>query len=602
MPDESIDPRPFKRGGPRVVMAQGGRYTSAFELHALAQLGYGMDPRSVPIEALRIMGSTCPAVYPAERTITGIIRRSDLFSVKHEDPKIVAETEAWLWPLLPRLLGGCARGFSYGTVANVLDWERRTLRTSVRNVKTGKVRSRTSVDHTHFARAFELHPDYTSFGIDEQGEIVTLDAAASMSIGALGRAGAGSRTYDATRVAPWIWDPEFGEVVGQGARQRAWQPYCTYLIVRLLRDKYLERSVDSPRIVFAPEGKITIDGVETTIPEYAVQLLMDLSGSGAIGFPSATDAQGKEKYRVQTLDLPDRGSVWAEALDRAAGEVYQAYLVPPPMAGALEDAGGAATKALDGMLREFIEDLALFGAAGLTRLVHIVHAKNYDPAEIDPPDVVATDVGKAAARKIYMEVLRLANSAARGELSMRTDVPALLDKLGIPLREPPLDPFAEKDPSGEEPGRPRKQDGEREERREDSPTQEGEEDTGGDDVEREERPEGRAGPRHRASRARDDGGMTFVTHLPALAVTVQPSAAAVTVQPSAANVLVQPARVDVRPNVHVSLEAPAQAPTPVTVVNENHVHVPEPKPLEAHVTFERRRGDDKLMGAEITES
>lgn len=479
MPDDKPDidtSKKFKRAGSSVTGLR-GRFTRQLELHVLAQLGYGLDPRSVPVSVLQLMGATCPAVYLAERTVSGIVRRSDLFSVRHGDPKIIAETEAWLWPRLPRLLGGAARGYGYGTVVCVLDWERKTMRVEVPSAdgKTrNKTRNKTLVDHTHFAAAFEVHPDATSFRLDEQGEIAAVDVLGT--------------SYPASRVAPWIWDPEFGEVLGQGARQRAWRAYCQYLIVSLLRDKYLERSVDAPRIAYTPSGKV--GGSEVEIPDHVLQLLLDLQGSGGIALPSVRDSHGERKYDVQAFNLPDRARVWDDALDRAEAEVFKAYLVPPGMAGAVD--GEGATKALEGMLREFIEDLAGFAAQGLTRLVHLVHAANYDPEKVAPPDVIATDVGKVAARKTYLEVLRLANSAAGGEISARADLPKLLDLLGIPVREKPEeeedeDVAGDDEKSGEEPGRPRDPFGDREQRREDATTSEGEDDTGGDDVEREER-------------------------------------------------------------------------------------------------------------------
>lgn len=473
-----VDLKKFKRAAVRAVGPR-ARLTAAFELHAFAQLGYGLDPASVPVDALRVMFRTCPAAYLAVQTICGIVRRSDMFSVRHADPQIVAETEAWLWSpvVLPRLLAGAGRGFAYGNVTCVLDWTRRTLRLEVPTKKGDKTR-RKKVAHTHFGKAFEIHPDATLYNLDEQGEI--------LSVTILGE------TYSASRVAAWIWDPEFGEINGQGACQRAWLPYCIYLIVRLLRDKYLERSVDSPRLAFTPEGKVELDGREVDIPDYVVDLLHDLQGAGAAALPSVTYADGKPKYDVRTLDLPDRRAIWAEALDRCEAEIFKAFLVPPGVA-ALEDAGGGGARALDGMLREFIENLATFAASGLTRLCETVHAKNYDSEEVDPPYVESTDVGKAAARKVYQDVLHMANSAARGEIAMRADVPKLLDKLGIPLREAPIDPFGEDEPpedaEASTPGRPRDPAGQREERREDSRTDEGEDDTGGDDVERDERGE-----------------------------------------------------------------------------------------------------------------
>lgn len=475
MPDDKpVNLVPFKRANMRLARIGATRLCSDFQVHALAQLGYGLDPRAVPVDGLQVMGATCPSVYLAEQTISGIIRRPDLFSIRHEDPKVVAEAEAWLWPLLPRLLAAAARGFSYGTVACVLDWERRTIRFQVPSkTKDGATRSKTAVDHTHYRQAFEVHPDATMLLLDDQGELAGVDVYGS--------------TYGVDRAAVWSWDPEFGEARGQGARQRAWTPYCRFLIVSLLRDKYLERSVDSPRVAFAPEGKVKIEDVDKDIPEHVVDLLLDLQGSGAVGLPSVRDASGNRKYEVESLDLPDRSTVWAEAIDRCDGEVFKAYLVPPAMAGTLEEGGGAGARALDGMLREFIENLAGFAAAGLTRLLALVHEKNYDPEKVEAPTAVATDVGKAAARKTFMEVLRLANSAARGEISARADLPKLLDAIGIPIREAPFDPFDEADPSGEEPGRPRDPHGEREDRREDATTEDGEDDTGGEDVDREER-------------------------------------------------------------------------------------------------------------------
>lgn len=479
MPDPEVDLSKFKRttlGG--LAAAAYGRFSLSMEVHAIAQLGYGMDPRVVPVHALRLM-NTHPAVYFARRTITGIIRRPDLFSVKHEDPRIVAEVEAWLWPLLGRLLSGAAAGFDYGSAACVLDWERSDLRFAVPSSTdpTAK-RAKTIARHTHFAKAHELNPEECSFLLDEQGEIIGLQTA----LGAFG----------ADRVAPWIWDAEFGEVVGQGAKRRAWRAYCEYLILSVLRDKYLERSVDAPRIVFAPEGKVTVDGEEWDIPAYAAFLSDELRGSGSAGFPSITDDKGVRKYAVEPLVLPDRHQVWEESLNRCEADIFVAYLVAPTMSGGLDDVGGAASKTIDGLLREHIEDLANYVAAGLTRIVGIVHRANYGD-DGAAPEIVPTDVGKAAARKIMQEVLRLANASARGEVALRTDIPALLDKLGIPLRDPPLDPFAQPDPSAQETGRPEQATSDREDRREDAETVEGEEDTGdpeeSDGEEREEQTE-----------------------------------------------------------------------------------------------------------------
>lgn len=465
MPDEpEVDLRPYKRTA--VVASQlgvYGRFTLQQELDTIAQLGHGLDPRGVPVTALQVMD--IPPVYFAERTISGIVRRPDLFSVRHNDSKLRAEAEAWLWPLLPRLLSAAVRAFAYGVAVVVLDWERKTLRFMVPTKERGKPRLRTVADHTHFAEAFEVHPDEVTFNLDQRGEVESV----ATPTGTFGR----------DRIVVWTWDAEFGAIVGRGARRRAWRDYCERIIVATLRNKYLERSVDSPRIIFAPDGKITVEGVEYERPEYAAQLLMDLRGSGVVGLPSVRETSGERKYEVQPLDLPDRADVWEQALNRCDGNVMLAYLVTSSLGGGMDEAGGAATKQLDGQLRDHIEALADWIAGGISRVLDLVHRANYDVNKVAPPDCVATDVGKAAARKMLETVLGLANAAARGEIALTTDVPAALDKLGVPLREPPLDPFAQPDPSAAAPPGPdRDPEGEREERREDGRSEEAEDDTG----------------------------------------------------------------------------------------------------------------------------
>lgn len=476
--DPAVDLSKFRRTISLSIGGGGyGRLTMALELHTIAQLGYGLDPRSVPVVALQLM-ETCPAVYLAKRTVTGIIRRPDLYSVEHPDPKIKAETEAWLWPILPDLLSGAAAGFDYGSVVCVLDWERRTLRFQVpTSTDPTKPRAKTVVDHTHYAAAYEVHPDETTYELDQAGKIAGVQT--------------GGGRYGADRIAPWVWDPEFGSVCGTGAKRRAWRPYCQFLIDSLLRDKFLERSVDSPKLVFTPSGTVEIDGEDKEISDHVVDLMMEVRGGGFVPLPGVRydGDKGERKYAVEQLEVSgDAAPVFDQALNRTEADIFIAYLVSPTLSGGLDDVGGAASKTLDGMLREHIEDIACYAAGGLTRLVGIVHRANYGE-DVEPPTVAYTDVGKAAARKIMLSVLQLANTAARGEVALMTNMPVLLDKLGIPLREPPLDPFTQPDPSGAEPGRKPEPAGDREGRREDAATENGEEDTGDEDVDHEERTE-----------------------------------------------------------------------------------------------------------------
>lgn len=477
---QTIDLKTFKRTGTGMLVPSYGRFSNHLEQHVIAQLGYGMDPRAVPVEALRLMMAN-PAVYLAMRTLTGIVRRKDLFTVTHSDPKLVAEVYAWLPKLIPTIAAAAARAFAYGTVAVVFDWTRETLRFEVPTSTdaTGKTtRSKTIADHTHYSRAVEVHPDATQAVLDPAtGDPVAVNA--------------NGLTVSIERALLWIWDPEFGEIVGQAALRRGWRDYCEHTIVTVLRDKYLERSVDAPRIVKCPSGKVEpANESSVTIAAHCTALMDDLRGSGTAAFPSKRE-DGQPLYEVEQLEVPDRAHVWEEALNRCEANLFLAFLVAPQLTGIEDASAGAGARQLDGMLREHVEDLATWVAAGLSDVVRVVHRKNYDPAKVTAPEVVATDVGKREAKKIALEVLRMATQAAQGEVSMRTDIPALLDRLGIPVIEAPegwergvgfgLPDAADPATEGTANGRPEDQAGDRADRREDAATEDGEEDTGATD-------------------------------------------------------------------------------------------------------------------------
>lgn len=475
----------FKRGPGALLVSTYGRFTMGLESHTIAQLGYGMDPRAVPVQGLQLMG-TCPPVYLAERTLASIVRRNDLYSVKHDDPTVRAAVEAWLWApgVLDRLTAGACRAFAYGTVANILNWKRETLRVEVPTGgvdKAGKkMRAKSLIDYTSFGAVHEVHPDDTLLDLDEAGEVVRVHAC--------------GRPYNVDRTAVWCWDPEFGSWAGQGARRRAWRDYCEWLIVTVLRDKYLERSVDAPRIAWVPDGEIELeDGTKKKHAVHMADLLEDLRGSGNLALPGAVWGDGStRKFDLKQLDLADRHETWDAAMNRHEANMFTAYLVPAALqAQGGEEASASGGKMLDVNVRENVESLALFTAAGLTRVAGIVHRANHDPRKVAPPEIVVTDVGKREARKLMQEVLRLANTSARGEIAMRVDMPVLLDQLGIALREPP-EGWELGDGDGAEPGRDQDKTGGREERRENGRDDDAEEDTGGEDQVRENEREDRA--------------------------------------------------------------------------------------------------------------
>ena len=446
-----LDLSPFVRAGQELGLDANVGFSRTLDLWAQAQLGHGANPALVPLRALQAMGAH-PVVYLAERTLTGLIRRPNLYYVSHPEKRIVKETEEWLWPLLPGVLEAAARAFAYGAVPVIFDWGTRDLRIEVPRYEGG-VRSRTLKAHVHYVAAHEVWPGDAKVVVEDD-ELLAVKV--------------GQQLYAADRAHVFRWDAEFGGWAGQGARRRAWTDYQKSLAVSVLQSRYLERSVDSPRVAWAPPGTQKVDGRELPSIKHMNQLLSMLKGSGSITFPSTRDANGNKRYELEVLDLPDRKDVWHQALNRFDAGILKAYLVPPSLAG-IEDLAAAGARILDGMLREFIQDLATFAADNLTRIVARVHSVNYDPSKIAPPTILAYEV-PAAVRKLYLEVLRLIGASQGGEAPADwVDVPALLDQLGVPLRTAPA---PKEEPAGGVPGRPPDLTSERQERREDARTDE----------------------------------------------------------------------------------------------------------------------------------
>lgn len=422
-------------------------------------VSYATDPRLVPQIALEAMKSH-PVVYLGDRLMTGIIRRPDIYSVTHADPRIVKETEEWLYPLLPSLLQAFARAYAYGAVAVIFDWDESKLKTRVPTGSGIGTRARNIPGHRHYSKAHEVRRDDVEVEV-EGDEVVSVTYA-------------GTR-YPSSRSDLLLWDDEFGQLVGQGATRRAWRDYCSAMILDQLESCYLERSVDNPRVAFAPDGEVEIDGEKISVPEYVGRLLAALQGSGSVVFPQSFDSNGNAQYSLETLDIPDREGIWAQAIGRRETRILIAYL---GLVGT-GDLAAAASKTLDGLLKEFIQDIAVWVASSLNKFVEIVHAKNYDPDKVTPPEIEATDVGKASAKKLLAEVLRIVGSPG---VSQWLDVPKALDRLGVPVLDSALEPSsAAPPPAAAPPGRPREPAGDREERRDDARTPEGEDATGAPD-------------------------------------------------------------------------------------------------------------------------
>jgi len=448
--EPAVDLTPFARAA-QGSLSLAGSHSRALEAWVRHQVSQGSDPHAVPLRALQAMG-THPVVYLAEQTIAGLVRRPNLYYVSHADKRVVKETEEWLWPLLPTVLAAAARAFAYGSVPMIFNWGVEDLRVQVPRDGEHGVRNRTLRAHVHYTSAHEVWPGSVEVEVENDRLLAVCFE---------------GRNYGADRATVFRWDPEFGSWAGQGARRRAWRSYCKSLVVGVLQSRYLERSVDSPRVAWAPPGSQSVDGEEIPNIQHMNTLLTALRGSGAVTFPSTRDATGNKRYELDLLDVPDRKDVWHQALNRYDGGILKAYLVPPSLAG-LEDLAAAGARILDGMLREFIQDLATFAADSLTQLVAVVHGANHNPSRVTAPEILAYEV-PAAVRKLYLEVLRLIGAANREEAPADwVDVPALLDQLGVPLRTAPAWDSAATKNGGIPPGRQPDLTSRREERREES--------------------------------------------------------------------------------------------------------------------------------------
>ena len=309
------DLSPFRRANAtsELLSFRGSRYLERF---VRRQVTHG-DPSRVPLSVLRGMDEH-PMVYLAERTITGVVRRPDLYYVRHPDPQVRAEVEEWLWPLLPSLLGSIARAYAYGAIPVVFNWGEEDLVADGRPLR----------GHVHYVSAHELWPgDVTVESRNDR--LVALKS--------------GEQRYLAERAALFVWDREFGGWRGKSARRRAWLDYCRSLLVELLHVRYLERSVDSPRVAYVPSGFVEVEGQQVDGFEHVNGLLTELRGSGSLALPNDRDAKGQREYEIDLLNVPDRQGVWERALNRYDAGILRAYLVPPRLGG-LDDVGAAGAR------------------------------------------------------------------------------------------------------------------------------------------------------------------------------------------------------------------------------------------------------------------
>ncbi|MCO5168070.1 MAG: hypothetical protein M9894_17135 [Planctomycetes bacterium] len=442
------------------------------------EIGAATRPERVPWSVIEAMGWD-PEVHLGETAATAPVCDSELFFVRHDDPVIVAEVEEWLWALFARgLLQIVARSFAYGMVPYVFTWTVDDLQVTVKR-QGKKPRNQVLRDHQHFAKVADVWPGDVEL-VTDQDDLVAIKH--------------GGKRYETDRAFATIYDRAWGSWIGRGSRRRAYRAWFKASMIDLWQCRWLERSVDPPRIGYAPKGTVKVDGRDMPTTDLLAAALMALKNGGATVLPSEVVGErgNTRAWGVDLLQLPDRSEVWHKALNRYGAEKVLAAMVPPSAVG-MEDAPFAAARVPAELFIDFVQKLAVFVASELTRIVEVPHRVRYGRS-VKPPEVCARALPKAM-RKTLLEVFKTVQGATRyledGKVVTLGEQISdeVIDMLGLPKRStaeaahPPASPESIAEafvtPEGGQPGRKRDTTSDREERRENARSEEGEDDTGG---------------------------------------------------------------------------------------------------------------------------
>lgn len=454
---------------------------SSGDVLGIATFGLGVSGRTdavrVPFEALLAMDYD-PVVYQAERVVSGPALDPELYYVRHDDPRVRAEAEACLALLAGQVLPMILRAYAFGSIPLVADWAVEDLRTRVVSQDGAAPRNRNLRGHAHYVAAHELWPSDVTGRQSPQDRLLWIRHGEAIYAGMAEL----EANPGAVRAHVVRWDPSFGRLLGNGSRSRAWRHYATGKLVELWQSRYLERSVDVPRVGYGPEGTVKIADQNHPAISILRTALMSLKNGSAITLPSSRDANGNRVWEVDKLELPDRSDVWGKALSWHDTQKLRASLLP-----VFGDA-----KVDEAQLHEAIQAVATFAAAALTELLLPMHRLN-NGRSVDAPTVVANDIPKAKKR-LLVEIFKTVASATQhtkdGKVYTLGELvhPEIVEQLGLMAR--PVEEAAHAPAPGGapgSPGRPLDVSSDREERRDRGRTDEAEQDTGGREVEREER-------------------------------------------------------------------------------------------------------------------
>lgn len=439
--------------------------------------GKKLRPEQVPVSILDAIGWD-ETVRWSEWALLHMVQDPELYYVRAEGRRadsVIAEHEAWLRPLLPDLLPAILTAFAYGSAPMVLDWAVSDLGTRVES-ESGS-RNRRLSNHAHYACVHELWPGSTTIRA-ENDRLLAVGSEGGEVYG-----GQDAEQLGAVRAFVPVWGKRFGRWLGQGSRRSVYDPWFDKGYHQLWSNRYLERSVDPVRVGYAPEGKIDRgDGNDVQAVALLKSIMQATRNGSSVAFPSTllrdTNARA---WEMLNLEQPDRSEIWERVQTRDDLRIMRATLSPAGLTGEFDES----------LYFDFIQSIADFAAKELTRIVSVVHRMNHGAAA-RTPKVIPSDVPKAKKRML-LELLKSVGDAVHhmpdgrvytlGELVH----PEIIEQLGVTARTVAE---AAHEPAGEtakgSPGRDRDLSSDREGRRDDARTEESENDTGGENMDRQE--------------------------------------------------------------------------------------------------------------------
>ncbi len=565
-----------------------------------------MDPRLIPPEVLELLDyDTTFAIGNA--AITAPALDPELYYVRGSD-RDVAETEAWLRPILPQLLACFVRAFSYGAIPVVLDWKVEPLSFEIpdapKDPQPVALRRKNLDGHAHYDFVHEIWPS------DATPEVRN-DRLLALLYG--GKRYGGQDLDDPSEIRAFVatWDKAFGRLAGCGSRHRAFGPWWRKGTGELWNGRFLERSVDLPRVGYAPEGDVTVNGTKISATKILRAAVLSLRNGSALILPSTYSATGEPLWKVDVLKTTEGAAqAFDKSLDRNDVQILEASFVPR----------GGVDKATEEQISDSAQRICDFAAERVTEVVRVVDRMR-NGKRADAPRLLANDVPKRK-RKILLEIFgkvaEAVHETSDGKRYKMSELvhPEILSQLGVRTRS--IEEAARAPRPGDEgpapgaPGRPSSPTGDRDQRRDDSKTIDGESDTGGKDVERQEREALRSQlvADIQSLRQENAEARTRITETLARlegAASVSAPQALTINMPKAPDVHVAPAEVhyhapDQAPPVvtqsftlEVPQAPPAEAPEihyhapeqPAPIVNiENVVNVPKPAAKDIRVSFD----------------